>query len=55
MPVTVYSSPDGRRRCICFDDDTPPAPLVLIATFLDDEEEEAWKLPHDLGRHPSVA
>ncbi len=41
MPIRVYSSPDGRGRgrCIRFDNETPLAPLVLIATFLEDEED----------------
>ena len=55
MAIRVYSSPDGRGRCIHFDDETPPAPLVLLATFLDDEENEAWELLHEPGDQPTVA
>ncbi len=53
--LRVYSSPDGYGRCIRFDERRPPAPLVLVATFLEDEEDAAWELLLELGGQPRVS
>jgi hypothetical protein len=39
--ICVYSTADGRGRCLSFDDRVPAWPLRLVATSLDDEEADA--------------
>ncbi len=55
--IRVYSTPDGRARCISFDAAEPdPQPrLKLVQSFSDAEREEAWALLHELGGQPGVA
>ncbi len=51
--ITVYSTSDGRARCIRFDDDDK-APrdceMKLVTAFGDDELDEALGLLARLGR-----
>jgi hypothetical protein len=55
--IRVYSTTDGRARCISFEatDPEPQPPLELVGTFEDEEHEGAWALLHELGGQPDVA
>jgi hypothetical protein len=32
----------------------PPQPFLLVASFEDEEHEEAWRLLHELGEEPGA-
>jgi hypothetical protein len=51
--ISVYSTGDGRARCIRFDDEhpgPPDGPLRLITRFADEDLQEALALLARLGR-----
>ena len=51
--IKVYSTSDGRARCIRFDDQAPDrrdSDMKLVTTFADDELPEALGLLARLGR-----
>jgi hypothetical protein len=51
--ISVYSTGDGRARCIRFDDDEPgprDGTMRLVTRFPDDELREALVLLARLGR-----
>jgi hypothetical protein len=55
--IRVYSTPDGRARCISFDESEPDPqpPLKLVRSYNDEERQRAWALLHELGGQPDVA
>ena len=55
--ISVYSTGDGRARCIRFDDEDPgPADgaMRLVTRFADEELQEALALLARLGRVPAA-
>ncbi len=53
--VYVYSTPNGAGRAMSYEELPNPWPMLLVAVFDDDQEEEAARLLHWLGGQPSVA
>ena len=53
--VYVYSTPNGAGRAMSHQELAEPWPMLLVAVFDEDQEEEAGQLLHWLGGQPSVA
>ena len=53
--VYVYSTPNGAGRAMSYEELPNPWPMLLVAVFDDDQEEEAAKLLHWLGEGPGGA
>jgi len=53
--IYVYSTPNGAGRAMSYEEIAEPWPMLLVAVFEEDQEEEAGQLLHWLGGQPSVA
>ena len=51
----VYSTPNGAGRAMSYEELPNPWPMLLVAVFDDDQEEEAARLLYWLGGQPTVA
>ena len=52
--IYIYSTPNGAGRAMSYEELPNPWPMLCVAVFDDDQEEEAARLLHWLGQ-PSVA
>jgi hypothetical protein len=53
--IYVYSTPDGRGRALAREPVEEPWPMLLVAVFDDDQDEEAAEVLHWSGGQPDVA
>ena len=51
--IYIYSTANGAGRVMGYEELPNPWPMLLVAVFDDDQEEEAGQLLHWLGGEPS--